>query len=76
MHRFLEALSPESIGLRFFGGVNLEWVSNWSVQVDDSERYALVATAGPEQRIVAPAAYVHTASDRAEVAFMGSEDWQ
>ena len=76
MRLFLEALSPEALGLRFFGGVNLEWVSGWSVEVDDTERYALVATTGPEQRIVAHAAYVHTAGDRAEVAFMVSDDRQ
>jgi acetyl coenzyme A synthetase (ADP forming)-like protein len=76
MHRFLQALSPEALGLRFFGGVNLEWVTNWSVEVDDTERYALVATTGPEQGIVAHAAYVHTAGDRAEVAFMVSDDRQ
>ena len=76
MSAFLQELSPEALGLRFFGGVNLEWVSTWSVEVDDAERWALVATTGPEQRIVAHAAYVHTAGDRAEVAFMVSDDWQ
>ncbi len=76
MSHFLEELSPEALGLRFFGGVNLEWVGDWSVEVDDAERYGLVATTGPEQRIVAHAAYVRTAGDRAEVAFMVSDDWQ
>jgi acetate---CoA ligase (ADP-forming) len=73
---FLTALSPESIGFRFFGGANLDWAAGWSVDVDYAERYALVATTGMDQRIVAHGAYVHTADDRAEVAFVVSDDWQ
>ncbi len=76
MHTFLDELSPESIGFRFFGAVNLEWVTDWSVDVNGSERFALVATTGQEQRVVAHAAYIRTAEDRAEVAFMVADAWQ
>ncbi len=76
LRTFLEGLSPESVGLRFFGAPNLEWVTNWSVDVDYADRYALVATAGPEQSIVAHGAYVRLDEIRAEVAFMVSDAWQ
>jgi acetyl coenzyme A synthetase (ADP forming)-like protein len=73
---FLEALSRESIGFRFFGSPNLDWVTEWSVDVDYSDRYALVATTGPEQAIVAHGAYMRLDESRAEVAFMVSDAWQ
>jgi acetyl coenzyme A synthetase (ADP forming)-like protein len=73
---FLEGLSRESIGFRFFGAVNLDWATGWSVEIDPAQRYALVATAGPEHAIVAHGAYIHTGEDRAEVAFMVSDAWQ
>jgi acetyl coenzyme A synthetase (ADP forming)-like protein len=76
MHTFLDELSPESIGFRFFGAVNLEWVTDWSVDVNGGERFALVATTGQEQKVVAHAAYIRTAEDRAEVAFMVADAWQ
>ncbi|HUN79312.1 MAG TPA: GNAT family N-acetyltransferase, partial [Solirubrobacteraceae bacterium] len=73
---FLQALSPESIGFRFFGAVDLQWAADWAVDVDYADRYALVATSGAEQEIVAHAAYVRTGPERAEVAFLVSERWQ
>jgi acetate---CoA ligase (ADP-forming) len=77
---FLRDLSQESVGFRFFGAVNLEWVAEWAVDVDYADRYALVAVTGPERRIVAHAAYVHTgpgsAGERAEVAFLVADAWQ
>jgi acetyl coenzyme A synthetase (ADP forming)-like protein len=73
---FLDQLSLESIAFRFFGVANLDWVSNWSVDVDYADRYALVASAGPDQGIVAHSAYARTSADRAEVAFMVSDAWQ
>jgi acetyl coenzyme A synthetase (ADP forming)-like protein len=73
---FLHALSPEAIGFRFFGAVDLDWAANWAVDVDYADRYALVATSGAEQEIVAHAAYVRTGPGRAEVAFLVSERWQ
>jgi acetate---CoA ligase (ADP-forming) len=76
IREFLKGLSLQSIGFRFFGGVDLEWAANWSVDVDYADRYALVATTGSEQSIVAHAAYIRTGPQRAEVAFMVSDDWQ
>ncbi len=73
---FLRSLSPETVDLRFFGAANLEWVANWSVDVDYRNRYALVATSGPEGRIVAHGAYIRVSEHRAEVAFMVCDDWQ
>jgi len=73
---FLEGLSRESIGFRFFGAVNLDWATDWSVEIDPAQRYALVATAGTEHTIVAHGAYIHTGEERAEVAFMVSDAWQ
>lgn len=74
--RFLGTLSRESIGFRFFGSPNLDWVCEWSVDVDYSDRYALVAGTGPEQAIVAHGAYMRLDEHRAEVAFMVSDQWQ
>ncbi len=74
--RFLDGLSPESIGFRFFGSPNLDWVTEWSVDVNYSDRYALVATSGAEEAIVAHAAYVRLDGERAEVAFMVGDEWQ
>ncbi len=73
---FLEALSPESIGFRFFGMPNLSWATAWSVDVDYADRYALVAVTGEAKEIVAHAAYVRTGGERAEVAFVVADDWQ
>ncbi|HUB36607.1 MAG TPA: GNAT family N-acetyltransferase [Solirubrobacteraceae bacterium] len=76
IHAFLYALSPETVDLRFFGAPNLEWVANWSIDVDYRDRYALVATAGPDAQIVAHGAYIRVSPHRAEVAFMVADSWQ
>jgi acetyl coenzyme A synthetase (ADP forming)-like protein len=73
---FLHALSPESIGFRFFGAVNLGWAAGWSTDMEGSDGLAIVATTGPDQLILAHAAYVRTDPGRAEVAFMVADDWQ
>jgi acetyl coenzyme A synthetase (ADP forming)-like protein len=73
---FLQKLSLQSIGFRFFGQVNLDWAAEWSVDVDYADRYALVAVSGAEQAIVAHAAYIRTGPDRAEVAFAVADDRQ
>ena len=74
---FLGALSPETVDLRFFGAPNLEWVANWSTDVDYRDRYALVATTGPKaEHIVAHGAYIRVSPHRAEVAFMVADPWQ
>ncbi len=73
---FLAALSPDSIVFRFFGMPNLEWVISWSVDVDYSDRFALVAETGDPPRIVAHAAYVRGVGARAEVAFLVADELQ
>ncbi len=73
---FLQKLSPESIGFRFFGAPSLDWVVEWSVDVDYADRYALIAATGPERAIVGHGAYVRLDERRAEVAFMVSDAWQ
>lgn len=76
IERFLHELSPQSIGFRFFGQVDLAWAADWSMDVDDGDRYALVATTGHDQEIVAHAAYIRTGPERAEVAFTVADAWQ
>jgi acetyl coenzyme A synthetase (ADP forming)-like protein len=76
MRTFFEALSLESIGLRFFGAPNVEWVTRWAVDVDYANRYALVATSGPGQAIVGHGAYIRIDAQRAEVAFVVADQWQ
>jgi acetyl coenzyme A synthetase (ADP forming)-like protein len=73
---FLHGLSARSIGFRFFGGIDLDWVADWSIDVDYRDRYALVATTGSAGEVVAHAAYIRTAADRAEVAFTVADAWQ
>ncbi|MGA9858956.1 MAG: GNAT family N-acetyltransferase [Solirubrobacteraceae bacterium] len=73
---FLGDVSSESIGFRFFAAANLEWASDWSVDVDYDERYGLVAEFGSPAQIVAHGAYVRLGEDRAEVAFLVADAWQ
>ena len=74
---FLEALSPESIGFRFFGTPNLDWVTEWSVDVDYADRFALVAESGSPRSVIAHAAYVTNEGGKsAEVAFLVADAWQ
>jgi acetate---CoA ligase (ADP-forming) len=73
---FLEGISAESIGFRFFGAPDLNWVTAWSVDVDYADRFALVAISGATPTIIAHAAYVRTGGDRAEVAFLVADAWQ
>ena len=73
---FLESLSSQSVALRFFGAPSLDWATSWSIDVDYSDRYALVATSGREQAIVGHGAYVRLDESRAEVAFTISDAWQ
>jgi GNAT superfamily N-acetyltransferase len=73
---FLEALSPESIGFRFFGVPNLGWATSWSVDVDYADRFALIAESGAPHKVISHAAYVRIDDQRAEVAFMVADAWQ
>jgi len=76
MHAFFEALSSESIGLRFFGAPSVDWITKWAIDVDYADRYALVATSGPEHAIVGHGAYIRIDHERAEVAFVVADAWQ
>jgi len=76
IHSFYERLSSESLWFRFLGLPNLDWVTRWSVDVDYADRYALVATAGPDRSIVAHGAYSRTDAEHAEVAFVVADAWQ
>jgi acetyl coenzyme A synthetase (ADP forming)-like protein len=76
IREFLEGVSPESIGFRFFGAPDLNWVTHWSVDVDYASRFALVAVSGATPSIIAHGAYVRTAEDRAETAFLVADAWQ
>lgn len=73
---FLEAVSADSIALRFFGRPNLDWVVNWSVDVDYIDRFALVAETGSPPHVVAHAAYIRSSPTRAEIAFLVADALQ
>jgi predicted CoA-binding protein/GNAT superfamily N-acetyltransferase len=73
---FLDALSSESIVFRFFGVPDLAWVTDWSLDVDYADRFALVAETGTPPQIVAHAAYIRYTPDQAEVAFMVADAFQ
>jgi acetate---CoA ligase (ADP-forming) len=73
---FLESLSPDSLEFRFFGIPDLNWVTNWSLDVDYADRFGLVVETGSPARIVAHAAYLRTGPGRAEVAFMVTDQMQ
>ncbi len=66
---FLRAMSPDSLYFRGCGQINVEWLSDWSAQIDPSNRYGLVVTSGTPARIVAHASYIRIDERRAEVAF-------
>lgn len=73
---FLEAVSPESIGFRFFGTPNFNWTANWAVNVDYADRFGLAVESGTPPAIVAHAVYVRIDATRAEVAFLVTDAWQ
>src|ERR1700679_1754374 len=55
---FLRDVSAESIGFRFFGAADLEWVITWALDVDYADRLGLIATTGTPSRIISHAAYL------------------
>jgi acetate---CoA ligase (ADP-forming) len=73
---FLDGLSEDSIGFRFFGQPNLDWVANWAVDVDYADRFALVAESGTPRQIVAHSGYARIDHRSAEVAFLVADRWQ
>ena len=73
---FLEGVSDDSIGFRFFGMPNLGWATNWAVDVDYADRFGLVVETGTPRVIIAHAVYVRIHATRAEVAFLVTDAWQ
>jgi len=79
MLAFFQGLNPESQYFRFFSGSkNFEPAADWAAKVDYTNRFGLVATTGPHERIVAHAAWQRSDEDptRAEIAFVNAEDFQ
>jgi acetate---CoA ligase (ADP-forming) len=73
---FLQAVSPESIGFRFFGTPNIDWTTRWAVDVDYADRFGLVVESGTPHVILAHAVYIRIDAHRAEVAFLVADEWQ
>ncbi len=79
MEAFLEGLSPESRLLRFFsGGINVERTARWAAHPKEDDGYALVATTGVDERIVAHAGYdrERPGENRAEAALAVADTFQ
>ncbi len=76
VHRFLLGISSESIVFRFFGAANLEWATDWTLNVDYADSYGLIAVSGSPAVVVAHAGYVSIDRERAEVAFLVADAWQ
>jgi GNAT superfamily N-acetyltransferase len=75
--RFLSDLSGESLYLRFFSGSpDLKEAAARAASVDYRSRYGLVATAGPEARVIAHAMYLQSGPGRAEVALAIADAYQ
>ncbi len=66
---FLKAMSADSAYFRGCGIINADKLADWAVDVDQRDRYGVLATAGPGERIVGHAAYIRVNPVRAEVAF-------
>ncbi|MDQ3770548.1 MAG: GNAT family N-acetyltransferase [Actinomycetota bacterium] len=79
MRSFFDGLTPESQYFRFFSGTkNFEPAVEWATKVDYVNRYGLVATTGPDEQVVAHAAWqrADAGSESAEVAFVNADEYQ
>ncbi|HZE06519.1 MAG TPA: GNAT family N-acetyltransferase [Solirubrobacteraceae bacterium] len=76
IREFLAGLSQDSIGFRFFGVPDMNWVVSWSLDVDYADRFALIAETGTPSQIVSHASYVRINEERAEIAFLVADAWQ
>ncbi len=75
----LRGLSEGSRAMRFFAVTSdhvLSKEAHRAADVDYVNKYGIVATIGPEQRIVAHALYVASGIDRAEVGFTIADEYQ
>ncbi len=67
---FYRSLSLEARTFRFFSSaVNLETAARRDCDIDYVNSFTLVATAGPEQKVIGVASYFRVDTDRAEVGF-------
>ena len=74
---FFQGLSDESRVLRFFSAAtNVASVAARESQVDYCRTFALVATAGPDRRLIGHAYYATVRPGRAEVALAIADSWQ
>jgi acetate---CoA ligase (ADP-forming) len=76
IRRFLEGVSADSIGFRFFGAPNLEQATKWSLDVDYADRFGLVALTGDPPAVVAHGTYLRINEHKAEIAFLVADAWQ
>src|ERR1700737_3006610 len=77
LEAFLLDLSDQSRYFRFFsGGVDVERAVTQSIGDDPHVLYALVATSGIEQHVVAHAFYAAAGRDQAEIAFAVADQYQ
>ena len=76
---FFRSLSEQSRVLRFFSPASdtvLAQMAQREARVDYVRRFGLVATRGPEERIVGHALYAAVNGETAEVAFAVTDDYQ
>ena len=73
----LTSLSPDARTLRFFSaGVDLAGLARHDSHIDYEQRFGLVATTGPDERVVGHASYARIDPERAEVAFTIADEYQ
>jgi acetate---CoA ligase (ADP-forming) len=74
---FLRGLSEESLTSRFFSpATDLPAEARRETDVDEPDIVALVATAGPDERIIGHGLYATTGPARAEVALTVADEYQ
>ncbi|HEX8975250.1 MAG TPA: GNAT family N-acetyltransferase [Solirubrobacteraceae bacterium] len=76
VREFLEGVSRDSIGFRFFGAANLDWATRFFAQEDQAGRLSLLAETGDPARVIAHAIYAQIDEHTAEVAFLVADAWQ
>ena len=79
MRAFLSGLSEDSRWLRFFSaGANLDVAARWATEADGDQRAGLVATTGPDGRIVGHAGWQRDRErpERAEVGLVVADELQ
>lgn len=73
----LTSLSLDARTLRFFSaGVDLSELARHDSHVDYVQSFGLVATTGPDERVVGHALYARIDAERAEIAFTVADEYQ